>query len=310
MRVVVHRQPLLGGRGQLVPPGVAAQVQPRAAPVACGQYRHLDLRPVRVEVAVVIIAERMVSKGLSEVEAPFGELPVGEGVVAADQLAGARVAAACLAGAVLNDETVPAVAEPGEDSAVVGGVAVHVAGSFPNADGGEVRWLECCDLPLGHGVVGDPIQPDLAVAPRLGGGPLDALVEVLGLPLAQRMEVAGRPSGATHVDPDAHVSVGDPLLGVGQLVDLVLTGGPLEDVGMVVDHLLPGGRHQFFEGEPLAVRTVAGDARVAPGCGRTENVGAQDGAVADLDGHVPLDRHVADHVYTKRALSCQVLGHG
>lgn len=193
---------------------------------------------------------------------------------------------------------------------MVGGVAVAVAGALPHTYCSQMRRLQSGDLPLVHGHVRDPVEPDLAVTPRLISGPLDALVEILALPRGERVEVTGRPSGTTHVNPDTHVPIRDPLLGVRQLVHLVLPAGPLQDIGMIADHLLPFVGHQLFEGEPLAVGAVAGDDRVTAGRGWPEDIGAQHEAVAYLDRHVPLDRHRTDLVDTKRFLGGRIVRHG
>src|SRR5439155_235959 len=82
--------------------------------------------------------------------------------------------------------------EPAEDAAVVTEVAIVIGGALPDADRGEMRRLERRDLPLVHRVVGNPVQPDLAVAPWLGGRPLDAVIEILGLARRPDVEVARR----------------------------------------------------------------------------------------------------------------------
>src|SRR5215813_845297 len=64
---------------------------------------------------------------------------------------------------------------------------------------------------------------------------------------------------------------------------------------MLVHHALPRGLVAVLEVEPLAVRSVAEDDRVAPLLDGAENVGAQHEAILELDRHVPVDAHaVAD----------------
>src|SRR5207244_3711469 len=82
------------------------------------------------------------------------------------------------------------------NSPVVCRVAVPVGGALPWTDRGQMRRLELGDRPLVHRVVRNTVQPDLAVAPGLGSGPLNAVVEVLRLARRKVLDIAGRAAGA------------------------------------------------------------------------------------------------------------------
>ena len=110
-------------------------------------------------------------------------------------------------------------------------VAVIVRGALPHADRRQMRRLQRGDMPLVHGVVGDAVEADLAVAPRLRRGPFDAVVEVLGLARRPDLHHARRAAGAAAVDADADIAVGDPLLGIDDLPVLILVGRALGDLG-------------------------------------------------------------------------------
>jgi hypothetical protein len=107
---------------------------------------------------------------------------LGAGFRAGHRLPGDRAARA--ADPMLDHRdllVVPVAEERGQDGAVVGGIPVEVRSAFPDADRGQVWRLQAGHVPGVHRVVGDAVDADLAGAPRLGGGPLDALVEVAGL---------------------------------------------------------------------------------------------------------------------------------
>src|SRR5262245_62989541 len=100
---------------------------------------------------------------------------------------------------------VPARQEVAENTAVTGELAVIVGGAVPDAQRGEMRRLERGDLPLVHGVIGNAVDADLAVAPRLRARPLHALVEVLRLARGPHVEMAGRAPGAARIDAHAGI---------------------------------------------------------------------------------------------------------
>src|SRR5499433_4532668 len=102
---------------------------------------------------------------------------------AADELAVYVGPLAALARPVLHRfhlHVVPVLPERADDAAVVGHVAVPVGGALPDAHGGQVRWLQRRHVPLVDAVIGNAVEPDLAVGPGLHAGPFDAVVEILG----------------------------------------------------------------------------------------------------------------------------------
>jgi len=136
----------------------------------------------------------VLAEELCVVDAVRGQLGLVQGLVPADERSSDRVARGALAEAVLDGldlHVVPVFGEGAENAAVPGQLAVPVRGPLPDAHRGQVRWLGAGDQPLVHRVVGDAGETDLAVAPRLLGRPLDAVVEVLCLPGAEVVDVAG-----------------------------------------------------------------------------------------------------------------------
>ena len=106
----------------------------------------------------------------------------------------------------------PAVEKVAEDAAVPAKLTVVVGGAFPDAHGGEVRWLQGADLPLVHCVIGNAVDTDFAVAPALRARPLDALVEILRLAHRPHIETAGGTTGAARVDTYTCISFRHPFL--------------------------------------------------------------------------------------------------
>ena len=94
-------------------------------------------------------------------------------------------------------------------------------------------------LPLVHGVVGNAVDAHLAVGPRLHGGPLDALVEVLGLARREMIDVAGRTAGAARIDAHHGVAFGHPFLRIDDFPVLVLVGRAVGNIRMSGDHDVP-----------------------------------------------------------------------
>jgi len=134
-------------------------------------------------------------------------------------------------------------------------------------------------------------MPDLAVAPGLLGGPLDAVIQVLGLARRPEVELPGRAPGAARVDPDARVAVGHPFLGIDDFPVLVLVRRPGGHVGMLLDHPAPLVGVEILEVEPLAVRPVGKNDRMLPRVRRAKYVGAKQEAVVHPDRNVPVDAH-------------------
>ena len=175
-------------------------------------------------------------------------------------------------------------------------VAVPVGGALPDAHGGEVRRLQRRHVPLVDAVVGDAVEPDLAVRPGLHAGPFDAVVEILGLARREVVDEARRAAAAARVDAHAGVVVRHPFLGIDHfpaLVEVARAGG---DVGMLLGHALPRARIAVLEGEALGVGAVGQDHRIAAVLDRAEHVGAQHEAVVHRDRHVPVDAHAVAHL--------------
>ena len=187
---------------------------------------------------------------------------------------------------------------------MAGHVAEPVGGAFPNAHRSEMRRLQRGDVPLVDAVIGDAVEPDLAVRPRLGARPFDAVVEILGLARREMVDHAGRAAGAAGIDAHAGVIVRHPFLGVDHLPVLVLVGGVRGDVGVLLDHALPRAGIAFLEGEALGIGAVGEDHGVFPGLHRPKNIGAEHEAVVHLDRHVPIDVHAVAH------LAARLMGFG
>src|SRR6185369_1902012 len=98
-----------------------------------------------------------------------------------------------------------------EDAAVVRHVAVKIGSALPQADRGEMLRLQRRALPLVLGVIGNAVQPDLAIRPGLHAGPLDALCEVLRLAERPDVDHARGASGTTAVDANDDIIVWHPL---------------------------------------------------------------------------------------------------
>src|SRR6186997_155348 len=96
-------------------------------------------------------------------------------------------------------------------------VPVEICRRLPGADGGEVLGLQRRRLPLVLPIVGDAVEADLAVRPRLHAGPVDADREVLRLAQGPDVDHARRSTGAAAVDSDADVAVWHPFLRVNNL---------------------------------------------------------------------------------------------
>ena len=164
----VRLEPLLLRRGAGEALEVAARMQALAAPVGGGEERDDDLVPVRRAVAVVLVVERVREDLVAEVAAVGGELLVGERLVAADELPGVaalrRPRSPRPYWTVFTCMSYQLAQNVREDPAVVRHVAVPVGGALPDAHRRQVRGLQPGDVPLVHAVVGDAVQPDLAVA--------------------------------------------------------------------------------------------------------------------------------------------------
>ena len=118
-------------------------------------------------------------------------------------------------------------------------------------------------MPLIHGVIGDAVEPDLAVPPSLHARPFDAGVEVVCLARREMVDEARRAAGAARIDAHAGKIVRNPFLRIDHfpaLIEVARAGG---DIGMLVRHALPGARIAVLEGKTLGVGAVAQDHRIA-----------------------------------------------
>src|SRR5947208_3982813 len=107
---------------------------------------------------------------VAEITAIFAQLFFGKRLRSTDKLAGNAAARAALAEAVLHGlhlHVVPVRPEGAENAAVMRHVTVPVSRAFPNAHRGQARRLERRHLPLVDRIVGDAVEPNLAVAPWL-----------------------------------------------------------------------------------------------------------------------------------------------
>ena len=273
---------------------IAARMQRLAAPIRRRQKRHLDLRPHRRARAVIGVVERMGDDVAAEVAAVFCQLRLRQRVRPAHQFAVHAAPLAAFAGAVLHGldlHVVPVLPERAENAAVVRHIAIPVGGALPDAHGGEMRRLERRHVPLVDAVIGNAVEPDLAVRPRLHAGPFDALVEILGFARREMIDHAGRAAGAAGIDAHAGVVMRHPFLRIDHFPALVEIAGAGGNVGMLFRHALPRARITVLEGEALGVRAVAQDHRIAAFLDRAEHIGAQHQAVVHRDRHVPIDAH-------------------
>src|SRR5213075_2817577 len=106
---------------------------------------------------------------------------------------------------------------------------------------------------------------------------------------------AGRTPGAATVDADDDIIVRHPLFRIDHLPALILVGRAGRHVGADFAHPLPLLAVEIVEVQPLAVRAVGHDDRIAALLDRPVDVAAKNDAVVHLDRHVPVDPHpIAD----------------
>ena len=208
--------------------------------------------------AVKGVVERMRENLAAEIGAVLRKLLLGQRLRPAHELAVDRRAAAAFAGAVLHGldlHVVPVLPERRENAAVTRHVAEPVGRALPDAHRRKVRRLQRGDVPLVDPVIGDAVEPDLAVRPRLRARPFDAVVEILGLARRKMVDHAGRAAAAAGIDAHAGIVVRHPFLGVDHLPVLVLVGRAGGDVGMLArpcaarrSDSLPGRRGPWHRG--------------------------------------------------------------
>jgi hypothetical protein len=253
---VDHEPLVLGGRARPALE-VAAQVQVQRAPVAGRQHRHRDAVEVDVARRMEVVGERMARQLLAPVR-PLRAVALR-----------------------LDLELPPELHEPVRvEAALPRRLAVEVGQPLPGDERGEVRRLQRRDPPAHHRVPRDAARGDLARRPRLRRGPLDHVVEVLGVLRAVEVEHARRLAGPARVGAEDRVAARHPPLGVRRLPHHVLA---------LLDEVVQ--REALGPVDVLAVRADPGDDRhrlVAVG---PEDVGEDRGAVAGRDGDVALDAH-------------------
>jgi hypothetical protein len=177
-------------------------------------------------------------------------------------------------------------------------VAKEIGGSLPNANRGEMLGLQRGRLPLVLGIIGDAIEADFAVRPRLHAGPIDALRQILRL--AQRPDVddAKRATRAAAVDTDANIAVRHPFLRIDDLPVLIFVGRAGRHVRLVGAHSPPLIGVEIFEVQPLAVGPISHDHGIFAIGDRPVDVASQHQAVFHFDRHIPVDLHpVADFTF-------------
>ena len=151
--------------------------------------------------------------------------------------------------------------------------------------------LSARHLPLVHGVIGDAVDADFAVAPGLRAGPLDAPIEILRLARRPHVEMAGRAAGAARVDAHAGIAVRHPFLRIDQFPVLIFVARPLQHLGRGLGQARPIALVAFLERQALGVWPVAENDRMLPRSHRPEHIGAQHHAVVHRDRRVPIDLH-------------------
>jgi hypothetical protein len=72
-----------------------------------------------------------------------------------------------------------------QDTAVPGPIAVPVGRTFPHTNCRQMGWPQRGNEPLVDGVIRNPVDPDLAVAPGLDRRPFDAVKKIFRLSFGQ-----------------------------------------------------------------------------------------------------------------------------
>ena len=294
VRAAVHFQPLLLRSGAGIALEIAPGVQPLPAPVRRRQHRHRDARQVGAAFAIPLGVGLALEHRAPHVFAVVLQFGLAQRLGAAGEFSGDRMLAATLTDAMLHRldlHLLPVLAEGAGDAAMAVRLAIGIVPALPGADRGQVRRLGRGDTPLVARVVGNAVEPDLAVAPGLNRRPFDAQVEVTRLARIVVGQVSRRAARTSGVDADADIAVRHPLLRIDHLPVLVLVGRAGERVRILARHDVPGRLVAFLEGEALAVRPVGHQHRVAALGDRPEDVGAQHQPVVHGDGHIPVDAH-------------------
>lgn len=161
---------------------------------------------------------------------------------------------------------------------------VHVAHALPRRDAGEVGRLLRGDVPLGNGQRGGAGHGHAPVAPGLLRGPLDYVVAISGLLLAELVVEALRVADAAGVDVDDRVPVGTPVERVGRLELRAGRDGP-ERHARRVAHVL--ARAEIVRALPV-IRPGQARRHLRVRVLRPEDVAVERYSVAHLDRHILL----------------------
>ena len=156
-------------------------------------------------------------------------------------------------------------------------------------------WLQRGRLPLVLTVIGDTIEADLAIRPRLHAGPIDALRQILCL--AQRPDVdnTGRAACAAAVDTDANITVRHPFFRIDDLPALIFIGRIRRHVRLIGAHAIPLAFVKIRKVQPLAVWPQGHDHRILAFGNRSVDVAPQYQTIFHFDRHIPVNPHtIAD----------------
>src|SRR5207237_7370904 len=118
------------------------------------------------------------------------------------------------------------------------------------------------------------VEAYLHVRPRLHAGPLDVVVEVLGLARSEVIDEAGRTARAPRIDAHANVAFGHPFFRVDDFPALILVGRAACDVRMLRYHALPRAWVAFLERQTLRVGAITQDDGIDSRLGRAADIRA------------------------------------
>ena len=161
---------------------------------------------------------------------------------------------------------------------------VHVAHALPRRDAGEMGRLLRGDVPLGDGQRRGAGHGHAPVAPGLLRGPLDHVVAVFGLLLAELVVEALRVADAAGVDVDDRIPVGAPEKRIGRL-ELGAGRDGAERHARRVAHVLACA--EIVRALPV-VRPGQDRRHLRVRVLRPEDVAVEGDSVAHLDRHVLL----------------------
>src|SRR5262245_3965261 len=97
------------------------------------------------------------------------------------------------------------------------------------------------------------------------------------------LDITRRAAATARIDAHANIAIRDPFLRVADFPALILVGGPGYHIRMLERHAIPGGLVAVLEMQPLAIRAIAENDRIAAVLDGPENVAAQHNAVVHRD---------------------------